>query len=339
MIGIRARGELEPIADAIAALDEVDYVVITAGSYDLLVEVVCESDEELLSVLSTKIRTIENVDLHRDVHVPPAAQADLLLGCALSRPRAGTALSAVARDRRRRLGAARAAAGRPRRRRRRRRRRLHRALDRLLPAARGPRRCGSWCSRPRRPGFGASGRNGGWCSALFPASLSTAGRPSRLLAAVARASRSTRRCAPPSTRCCAWPPRRASTPGPTRAACSRSPAAASQWRQARRDVADGARLGPRRGRPAAAGRPRGDARGWRRPGCWVRPTPRTAPRSTPRGWCADWRARSSGAAAGSSSRPGCSRCSPGRARHRPRHGCAPTSWCAPPRATPGRSSR
>ncbi len=61
MIGIRARGELEPIADAIAALDEVDYVVITAGSYDLLVEVVCESDEELLSVLSTKIRTIESV--------------------------------------------------------------------------------------------------------------------------------------------------------------------------------------------------------------------------------------------------------------------------------------
>jgi Lrp/AsnC family transcriptional regulator, regulator for asnA, asnC and gidA len=45
----------------VAALDEVDYVVITAGSYDLLVEVVCESDEALLSVLSNKIRTLENV--------------------------------------------------------------------------------------------------------------------------------------------------------------------------------------------------------------------------------------------------------------------------------------
>src|SRR6478672_1233169 len=33
MIGIRASGSLEPIADAVAALDEVDYVVITAGSY------------------------------------------------------------------------------------------------------------------------------------------------------------------------------------------------------------------------------------------------------------------------------------------------------------------
>jgi len=61
MIGIRARGSLEPIADEIAALDEVDYVVITAGSYDLLVEVVCESDEALLDVISTKIRAIENV--------------------------------------------------------------------------------------------------------------------------------------------------------------------------------------------------------------------------------------------------------------------------------------
>jgi Lrp/AsnC family transcriptional regulator for asnA, asnC and gidA len=61
MIGIRASGALEPLADAVAALDEVDYVVITAGSYDLLVEVVCESDEELLSVLSTKIRTLNNV--------------------------------------------------------------------------------------------------------------------------------------------------------------------------------------------------------------------------------------------------------------------------------------
>ena len=61
MIGIRVRGELGSVADAVAALDEVDYVVITAGSYDLLAEVVCASDEELLSVLSCKIRTIENV--------------------------------------------------------------------------------------------------------------------------------------------------------------------------------------------------------------------------------------------------------------------------------------
>ena len=38
MIGIRVQGPLEPVADALAALPEVDYVVVTAGSYDLLVE-------------------------------------------------------------------------------------------------------------------------------------------------------------------------------------------------------------------------------------------------------------------------------------------------------------
>lgn len=61
MIGIKAQGALEPIADQLAVMNEVDYVVITAGSFDLLVEVVCESDEHLLEVLSTGIRTIENV--------------------------------------------------------------------------------------------------------------------------------------------------------------------------------------------------------------------------------------------------------------------------------------
>jgi Lrp/AsnC family transcriptional regulator for asnA, asnC and gidA len=61
MIGIRATGELEPIADELAQMDEVDYVVITAGSFDLLAEVVCESDEHLLDVLSHRIRAIDNV--------------------------------------------------------------------------------------------------------------------------------------------------------------------------------------------------------------------------------------------------------------------------------------
>jgi Lrp/AsnC family transcriptional regulator for asnA, asnC and gidA len=62
MIGIRVKGELDRIADDLAELEEVDYVVVTAGSYDLLVEVVCESDEALLHVLSNKIRTIPGVE-------------------------------------------------------------------------------------------------------------------------------------------------------------------------------------------------------------------------------------------------------------------------------------
>jgi Lrp/AsnC family transcriptional regulator, regulator for asnA, asnC and gidA len=61
MVGIRVKGQLEPVADALAGLTEVDYVVITAGSYDLLAEVVCESDDHLLSLISGKIRTIDGV--------------------------------------------------------------------------------------------------------------------------------------------------------------------------------------------------------------------------------------------------------------------------------------
>lgn len=61
MIGIKAEGSLEPIADELAKMDEVEYVVITAGSFDLLAEVLCESDEHLLQVLSERVRRIEGV--------------------------------------------------------------------------------------------------------------------------------------------------------------------------------------------------------------------------------------------------------------------------------------
>ena len=45
----------------VADLPEVDYVVITAGGFDLLVEVVCEDDEHLLEGLNTKIRALPGV--------------------------------------------------------------------------------------------------------------------------------------------------------------------------------------------------------------------------------------------------------------------------------------
>ncbi len=61
MIGISVEGPLEPVADTLAEMDEIDYVVITAGGFDLLAEVVCESDEHLLAVLSNQIRAIPGV--------------------------------------------------------------------------------------------------------------------------------------------------------------------------------------------------------------------------------------------------------------------------------------
>ncbi|MDP9093784.1 MAG: Lrp/AsnC family transcriptional regulator [Actinomycetota bacterium] len=61
MIGISASGDLEVIATKLAAIDEVDYIVITAGSMDLLVEVVVEDDDHLLRLVNGSIRSIEGV--------------------------------------------------------------------------------------------------------------------------------------------------------------------------------------------------------------------------------------------------------------------------------------
>ncbi len=61
MIGLRAEGNLDPIVEALTAMDEVDYAVITAGSFDILVEVVCEDDDHLLDLLNSRIRTIPGV--------------------------------------------------------------------------------------------------------------------------------------------------------------------------------------------------------------------------------------------------------------------------------------
>src|ERR1700722_273811 len=47
MIGLKCDGDLEKVADDLAAMEEIDYVVITAGSFDLLLEVVCEDDDHL----------------------------------------------------------------------------------------------------------------------------------------------------------------------------------------------------------------------------------------------------------------------------------------------------
>lgn len=61
MVGLRVEGELEKVADVLAAMDEVDYVVITAGSFDILAELVVEDDDHLLDVLSKQIRSIPGV--------------------------------------------------------------------------------------------------------------------------------------------------------------------------------------------------------------------------------------------------------------------------------------
>jgi Lrp/AsnC family transcriptional regulator, regulator for asnA, asnC and gidA len=61
MIGIRADGDLAEIADKLGQLSEVDYVIITAGSFDILAEVVCEDEAHLLSVVTNGIRSLPGV--------------------------------------------------------------------------------------------------------------------------------------------------------------------------------------------------------------------------------------------------------------------------------------
>ncbi|MFM7013908.1 MAG: Lrp/AsnC family transcriptional regulator [Actinomycetota bacterium] len=61
MIGIRCSGDTTALADALSKLQEVDYVVNTAGSFDVLVEVVCENDDSLIDLLNSKIRKLPGV--------------------------------------------------------------------------------------------------------------------------------------------------------------------------------------------------------------------------------------------------------------------------------------
>jgi Lrp/AsnC family transcriptional regulator for asnA, asnC and gidA len=61
MIGMKVQGDLRAVADELAAIPEVDYVVICAGHYDLLAELVCTDDDHLLHLLNDQIRAIAGV--------------------------------------------------------------------------------------------------------------------------------------------------------------------------------------------------------------------------------------------------------------------------------------
>ena len=54
-------GRLDEVADAVASLDEVTYVVVTAGRFDMICEVVCEDNEHLLRVLADKLARIPGI--------------------------------------------------------------------------------------------------------------------------------------------------------------------------------------------------------------------------------------------------------------------------------------
>jgi Lrp/AsnC family transcriptional regulator for asnA, asnC and gidA len=62
MIGVRCQADrLLEVAEAVAAFPEVSYLVVTAGSYDILVEVVCEDNDALLRFLTERLRRVDGV--------------------------------------------------------------------------------------------------------------------------------------------------------------------------------------------------------------------------------------------------------------------------------------
>ncbi len=61
MVGVRVEGDPRVVADAIAESEAVDYVVVTAGRYDVLVEVVAPDAAALLDLVTDTIRKVDGV--------------------------------------------------------------------------------------------------------------------------------------------------------------------------------------------------------------------------------------------------------------------------------------
>jgi Lrp/AsnC family transcriptional regulator for asnA, asnC and gidA len=61
MVGLVVEGDVRKVSEALVAIEAIDYVVLTAGSFDLLIEVVCEDDDSLLALLNDQVRSIPGV--------------------------------------------------------------------------------------------------------------------------------------------------------------------------------------------------------------------------------------------------------------------------------------
>lgn len=61
MILIKVEGDVREVAAELATFDEVDYLVLTAGSVDILAEVIVTDDDALLELLNDRIRKVPGV--------------------------------------------------------------------------------------------------------------------------------------------------------------------------------------------------------------------------------------------------------------------------------------
>lgn len=61
MVGVNVEGDIDAVARAMETLPEVDYLVVCAGSFDILAEITAEDDDHLLRVINSSIRGITGV--------------------------------------------------------------------------------------------------------------------------------------------------------------------------------------------------------------------------------------------------------------------------------------
>jgi Lrp/AsnC family transcriptional regulator, regulator for asnA, asnC and gidA len=61
MVGIRVDGDTREVARRLAEIEEVDYVVLSAGTFDILCEVTCEDDDSLIELLNSHIRVVPGI--------------------------------------------------------------------------------------------------------------------------------------------------------------------------------------------------------------------------------------------------------------------------------------
>ena len=61
MVGISVEGDIRAVADTIAKVHNVIYVVLTSGSFDLFAEVVCADMNELFTVVNDHIKSLPSV--------------------------------------------------------------------------------------------------------------------------------------------------------------------------------------------------------------------------------------------------------------------------------------
>ncbi len=60
LLGVNVEGDISPVAEKVVDLAEAEYVVVCAGRFDLLVELVCEDDAHLLRMVDT-VRAVPGV--------------------------------------------------------------------------------------------------------------------------------------------------------------------------------------------------------------------------------------------------------------------------------------